>query len=143
MTDGPVEILMVGFPDDRLRPKLVSALVDLVETETIRLLDVVVAAKDDEGSVRVLEIDDLDADARELFYDLDGEYGGLVGEQDVLLAAERLPAGTSAVLLVWENRWAARFAAAVRDSGGGLIMHERVPRDAAAEALAALERDCA
>ncbi len=141
MTDGPVEVLLVHFPDNRFRPELVASLIDLVELGTIRLLDLVVIRKDNDGTVTSLEIDDLEPETRELFFDLDGEYDGLISDEDITLAGADLPGGTSAAMLIWENTWAARFAAALRDSGADVVVHDRLPQPVVEEALAALSGD--
>ena len=97
MPEGPVEYLLVTFPDGQFRGELVASLVDLVDTETIRILDLVVIAKANDGTVTSLEIDDLDDNHRDLFSDLCGEYGGLPSAEEIAFAAEGLDSGQLAV----------------------------------------------
>jgi hypothetical protein len=138
MPDGPVEYLVIEFPSNEFHADLVAALNDLVASGTVRILDLVLVAKDGEGNVEALEIDDLDDEVRALFTDLDGEYDGLFGQDDILLAAEALDPGHLAAVMVFENSWAARFVGAMRAAGGVVVANERIPADVIDEALAAL-----
>lgn len=135
---GPVDWLVVEFPGSQFKGEIAPALDDLVEAGTIRVLDLVLIKKDEDGSVGFFEISDLD----------ESELGGIVGyetELATLLAAEDVEAvaaavepGSSAGLLVWENTWAAPFASAVRRAGGQLVANGRIPVQAI---LAAIEAD--
>jgi uncharacterized protein DUF6325 len=138
MINGPVEYLLIEFPNSRFRGEIVPALVDLVELRTIRILDLAIVYKDPDGTVLTLEIDDLDDDIRELFYDLEGEYDGLISDADEALIAEALAPGSTATALVWENVWATAFAQAVRRAGGEVIVNERIPGPAVESAMAGL-----
>jgi hypothetical protein len=73
------------------------------------------------------------------FADVEGEAGGVLNDEDLELAAETLEPDSSAALLVWEHRWAARVAQAIRDAGGRIIAGERVPHEIVEKALAGLE----
>ena len=127
MAVGPVEYLVVAFPGSRFRGDLVPELRRLVDGDVIRILDLTFVKRDDDGTVRLLELDSLDADEAAVFADVRGEVGGLLSDEDVALMAEEIPAGSSAALLVWENVWAAPIAAAVRAADGVVVAHERVP----------------
>ena len=141
MSDGPVEYLVVEFPGNEFHSDLVAALNDLVTTRTVHILDLVLIAKDADGNVEALEIDDLDSEINALFSDLDGEYDGLFGEEDVELAAAALEPGHMAVVIVFENTWAARFVTAMRAAGGVVVANERIPADVIDAALAGLETE--
>ena len=136
MTIGPVEYIIVGFPGNEFNGKIAPELIALVESETVRILDLIFIGKDAEGNVVSFEIDDLDALAG--FADLDGEVGGLIGAEDIEFAAAQLEPNSSAALLIWEDRWAAPFAQAVRDSGGVLLQGARIPHELIEPALSAL-----
>ncbi|MFC1410093.1 DUF6325 family protein [Streptacidiphilus sp. N1-12] len=127
MAVGPVEYLVVAFPGSRFRGDLLPELKKLVDGGIVRILDLTFVKRDDEGAVRFLELDSLDADEAAMFADIDGEVGGLLSEEDLALVAEEIPAGSSAALLVWENTWAAPITGAIRAAGGVLVAHERVP----------------
>jgi len=136
MTIGPVEYIIVGFPGNQFNGKIAPELIALVESETVRILDLIFIGKDAAGDVVSFEIDDLDALAG--FGDLDGEVGGLIGPEDIEFAAAQLEPNSSAALLIWEDRWAAPFAQAVRDSGGVLLQGARIPHELIEPALSAL-----
>jgi hypothetical protein len=136
MTIGPVEYIIVGFPGNEFSGKIAPELIALVESETVRILDLIFIGKDADGNVVSFEIDDLDALAG--FADLDGEVGGLIGAEDIEFAAAQLEPNSSAALLIWEDRWAAPFAQAVRDSGGVLLQGARIPHELIEPALSAL-----
>lgn len=136
-TLGPVEMLMIGFPDDRFDGSIVPALAELVDTGTIRILDLVVLRKDLEGNVAAVEVSELDPDEAGPLDDLDGEVGELFSDEDLLTAGDELEPGSAAALVLWENSWAANLAAAVRGNGGEVLVHDRIPAEVVAEALAA------
>ena len=89
-----------------------------------------------DGSVLVVELDEADDETSGAFDDLEGEGSELLSDGDLELAAESLEPGNSALLLVWENTWAARMVHALRDADFRLLAHERIPADAVAAAVA-------
>jgi Family of unknown function (DUF6325) len=127
MTIGPVEYIIVGFPGNQFNGQIAPELVDLVESGTIRILDLIFIGKDADGSVVAFEIDELDAAAG--FSGLDGDVGGLISPADIEYAAAALEPNSSAALLIWEDVWATRFAEAVRKSGGVLLEGARMPHE--------------
>ncbi len=136
MTIGPVEYIIVGFPGNEFNGEIAPELIALVESGTIRILDLIFIGKDIDGSVVAFEIDELDAAAG--FGGLDGEAGGLISPADIEYAAAALEPNSSAALLIWEDVWAARFAEAVRKSNGVLIEGARMPHEIVAPLLADL-----
>jgi len=136
MTIGPVEYIIVGFPGNKFTGGIAPELIALVESGTVRVLDLIFIGKDADGSVLSFEIDDLDDAAG--FGDLDGEVGGLISPEDVEFAAAQLEPNSSAALLLWEDLWAAPFATAVINSGGVLLQGARIPRELIEPALTAL-----
>ncbi len=119
MTTGPVEYIIVGFPGNQFNGEIAPELIALVESGTVRILDLIFIGKDADGDVVSFEIDDLDA--LPASRGLDAEVGGLIGPEDIEFAAAQLEPNSSAALLIWEDVWAAPFARAVRDSGGVLL----------------------
>ena len=136
MAIGPVEYVIIGFPENKFTGAIAPALAKLIDSKTIRILDLVFIAKDEAGDVVVFEFDQLDELAA--FAALDGETGGLIQEDDVAYAAASLAPNSSAALLLWEDLWAAEFADAVLGSGGVLIESARIPHDLVQAALADL-----
>jgi hypothetical protein len=136
MTIGPVEYIIVGFPGNKFTGEIAPELVALVESGTVRILDLIFIGKDSDGSVVSFEIDELDAAAG--FDRLEGDAGGLISPADIEYAAAALEPNSSAALLIWEDVWAARFAEAVRNADGILLEGARIPHELIAPALAGL-----
>lgn len=135
---GPVDIVLIGFPPDApMTGEAVPILLNLVEQGVIRVLDVLFIHKEADGTFSGFDIKDLDHDRIGGFAAFEGAHTGLIGDEDVATAAEAVEPGSSAVLLVYENRWAAPFANAVRRNGGVLLATERV---GIADLMEALDR---
>lgn len=135
---GPIDFVLLEFPRDRLTGEAGRALMDLVERGTIRLYDLVVISKDQDGTVEVLEITDPMSEAAGFAY-FAGARSGLIDDGDMQEAASAMNPGTVAALIVFENSWAIPFVAAARNSGGELIASARIPAAEILEALDALE----
>ena len=135
---GPVDWLVVEFPGSRFKGEIAPALDELVEAGTIRVLDLVLIKKAEDGSVDLFEISDLDESELGGIVAYETELAMLLGAEDVEAVAAAVEPGSSAALLVWENTWAAPFASAVRRAGGQLVANGRIPVQAI---LAAIEAD--
>jgi hypothetical protein len=132
---GPVDYVVLEWPDKQPTGQVAPLIVDLVERGIIRVLDVAFLGKDENGSVFAIEIPDLDPD----FAAFAGASSGLITGEDLEAAAEALEPGTSAAVLLWENRWAAPVAVALRRSGGQLVASGRIPVQAIIAALDATD----
>lgn len=137
---GPIDYILVEWPGRQPTGEAVPHLIDLVDRGVIRLLDLAFIAKGEDGSVARLEIADVGGEVEE-FAVFEGVSSGLLSEEDTNEAAQALEPGTSAALLVYENRWAAPFAAAVRRGGGQLVASGRIPVQAILAALDAAEEE--
>ncbi len=135
---GPIDYILVEWPGRQPTGEAMPHLIDLVDRGLIRILDLTFIAKGEDGSVAGLEIADL-GDAVAEFGVFEGATSGLLSDEDVNEAGAALEPGTSAALLVYENRWAAPFAAAVRRSGGQLVASGRIPVQDVLAALDAAE----
>jgi hypothetical protein len=133
---GPIDYVVLEWPGRQPRGEVAPLILDLVDRGIIRILDIAFMAKDENGDVVAIELNELDGDGA--FADFEGASTGLIGDDDLQEAANALEPGTSAAILVWENRWAAPVAVAVRQSGGQLVASGRIPVQAI---LAALEAD--
>ncbi len=127
MAIGPVEYIIVGFPGNQFKGEIAPELAKLVESGTIRILDLVFITKDADGNASALDFEDHDDVA--LFHAIDGEVGGFISDEDIGYAAEALEPDSSAALLIWEDVWATPFVEAMRNSGGVLIEGSRIPHD--------------
>lgn len=135
---GPIDYIIVEWPDRQPNGEVAPHLVDLVERGLIRILDFALLVKDEEGVTAAIEIEDLDGPAERLRV-FEGAASGMLDGDDLAEAANALEPGTSAALLVYENVWAAPFASAVRRSGGQLVASGRIPVQDVIAALDALE----
>ena len=135
---GPIDYLLVEWPGRQPNGEVAPHLVDLVERGLIRILDLAFIAKAEDGSVAVLEIADVGGQV-EAFAAFEGASSGLLSDEDIEEAGGALEPGTSAALLVYENRWAAPLASALRRSGAQLVASGRIPIEDVLAALDAAE----
>ncbi len=133
---GPVEYLVVGFPGNKFKGEIAPALAKLVDDKLVRVLDLIFIGKDVDGTTVTFEVDEVDGEAS--FSVVDGEVGGLIGDDDIAHAAAGLEPGSSAALLIWEDLWAAPFAQAVRNADGIVLEGGRIPAEIIEAALTAL-----
>ncbi|MCF2525963.1 DUF6325 family protein [Yinghuangia soli] len=134
---GPVDCMVVEFPGSNFRGEIAPALAALVNSGTIRILDLTFIRKDADGSLTHLELDAIDPSAVSAFDELDGTIAGLLSPDDIAAIGAALPEDSSAALLVWENTWAARVASAVGRADGRVTLFERIPADVAEAAMLA------
>ncbi len=135
---GPIDYLVVEWPGRQPTGEAAPLLVDLVDRGLIRILDIAFLAKGEDGSVTTLELSAL-AEQSESLNELAGASSGLLSDEDAEEAASALEPGTTAAILVYENRWAAPFAAALRRSGAQLVANGRIPVQGILAALDAAE----
>jgi len=131
--------MIVAFPGNKFTGQIAPELADLVESGTIRIIDLTVVVKDADGNVVGMELLELDPEVQEAFEKMNVEITGLLGEDDIALAADALEPNSSAALLVWEDLWAAKLAQALRDADGVLIQRQVVPHEVIQEAREAVE----
>src|SRR3954470_23044344 len=135
---GPVDYLVVEFPSGaaNFTGEMASELLALVDSGTIRVIDVVILTKDEDGVVEAMELSDIgELGALQA---LEAELAELLAEDDVENLAAAMDPGSVAGVLIYENVWAAPFASAARRSGGQLIANGRIPIQAI---VAAIEAD--
>jgi hypothetical protein len=124
---GPVDYLVVEFPPDasNFTGEMAAELAKLADAGTIRILDILILQKDDNGDIEALEIDDLD-EVSEIVH-LEADIAEILAAEDVVHLAAAMENGTTAGVVVWENTWAAPFASAARRAGGQLVASGRIP----------------
>ena len=135
---GPIDYVLVEWPDDPPSGEAAPIVFDLVERGIIRVLDFAIFAKNEDGDVAAIDFGELPEHAAAL-EDFRGASSGILGEEDLAEAAAAITPGALAALIVYENTWAAPFAVAVRRSGGQLVSSERIPVQAFLAALDAVE----
>jgi hypothetical protein len=134
---GPIDYIVLEWPGRQPKGDVAPLIVDLVERGIIRLLDVAFMVKGEDGSVAALEFGELNGDGD--FGEFEGASSGLLGQEDLEEAATALKPGTTAAVLIWENRWAAPVAIALRRSGGELVASGRLPIQSIVAALESVE----
>jgi hypothetical protein len=124
---GPVDYLVVEFPpgEQHFSGELATELARLVDTGTIRVLDLVIVQKDADGTIDAFEIDDLDR--LDELRAAEAQLADILAADDVINLAEAMEPGSTAAVVVWENSWAAPFASAARRAGGQLVASGRIP----------------
>ena len=139
---GPVDAVVIGFPAGApMTGDAVPLMMDLIDKGIIRVLDVMFVTKEADGTFAGFNATDLTSDSVGDFTLFEGASSGLIGDEDVSKAADVIEPGTSAVLIIYENRWSVPFATAVRRNGGELIAHVRIPHEDFVAALDAAEAD--
>jgi uncharacterized membrane protein len=136
---GPISYVIVQFPGNKMTGEGLPILVDLVDRGVIRILDLVVVTRAEDGSTAVMELSDLDGDVEVDLAVFDGVSSGLIGESDIAEATNAIAPGSSAGVLLFENRWAAPFVQALRRGGAELVAAGYVTHDDLADALEAAE----
>ena len=137
---GPVDVVVIGYPPDAPRTRRGDPTVRrLVDRGIIRVLDVLMVQKDSEGVISGVEIADLDGDGVNDLVVFAGARTGMLGEEDASTAREALRPGEAALLICFENAWAAPFASAVRRNGGRVLAFERIAAQDVLDTLEALE----
>jgi hypothetical protein len=136
---GPVDYVVVEFPAGKsnFTGEMAGELASLVESGTIRVLDLLILNKAEDGTVEAFEIDDLDEEEAGELIGLETEIAEVLAAEDVVHLAEAMENGSTAGVLVWENSWAAPFASATRRAGGQMIATGRIPIQAIAASIEA------
>ncbi|MGO9904100.1 MAG: DUF6325 family protein [Solirubrobacteraceae bacterium] len=137
---GPIDVVVIGYPPGApMTGEAVPLLLDLVDRGIIRVLDALFVQKEADGTFRGFDLANLDEDTAGDLAAFAGASTGMLNDDDAALAAAEIEPGSAAVLIAYENRWAAPFIAAVHRSGGVLIANERIGVQALIDALDAAE----
>jgi len=136
MTFGPIDFIALEFPGNRFKGEILPDLFELVDKGIIRIIDLVIIMKDQDGQVAVRELRELDPAHIEIFSPLNAEVNQMITESDIDMIAEKLADNSTAGILLIENLWAKKTQQAMMDANGRLVMFERIPHDVVEEALA-------
>lgn len=136
MTLGPIEVLMLRFPGNKFRGEIAPALADLIESGTIRVIDLLFAIKDADGELDVLELKDMEGDLS-VFEPMTSELSDTLTEDDAQQLARAIPNNSSAAIMLFENTWAKTFVDAVVRANGEVVLNERIPRAVVEDLVAA------
>jgi len=126
---GPVDVVVIGFPGNKFTGQIAPAIMDLVNSGTVRVIDLQFVSKDVDGVVTTISIEDLDPDLGPGFLAIDVIQPGALGAEDAEELSDDLEPNTSALMIAFENAWAERFVDAVRGADGFVIDTIRIPAD--------------
>jgi hypothetical protein len=126
---GPISYVIVEYPTNRLTGEALRELVDLVDRGIVRILDLRFVTRDPDGSIRAMELEDLDGDGEFDIAIFEGVSSGLITHEDMTDATDVLESGSSAAILIFENRWAKSFTQALRRGGAELVAAGYISQD--------------
>jgi hypothetical protein len=135
MTYGPIDFIALDFDTDKLKGEILPALLELAEKKIVRIMDLVVIQKYEDGNHEALEIQELDSDLMAVFDPLDIEVSGIVQVEDIEAIAAGMEKNSTAAILLFENLWAIKFKEAILNADGRLLVQERIPHEIIEETL--------
>jgi hypothetical protein len=135
MTYGPIDFIALEFKTDQLTGESLPALLELVQNKIVRVIDLVIILKDQDGDYQVLEIEELAPDILSIFDPLEIEISGIIQVEDIEVIAGAMENNTTAALLLFENLWAIKFGEAVTRASGRMVMYDRIPFEVVNETL--------
>ena len=141
MSYGPIDFVALQFESDKLEGEILPVLLELAEKEIVRVVDLVVIQKYEDGSHEAVELQELDPKTIKVLDPLKVEVSGIVQVEDIDAMAEAMEADTTAAILLFENLWPIRFNEAVLKADGRLLVHERIPDEDVEETLAIFARE--
>lgn len=138
MFDLPLEYALIAFKEGKFSGQIVPELLDLAERGIVRFVDIVFIQKDEDGSTRTIELNDLDPESYAMFVPMGEHVSSLFTNDDLEIAARRLPNNAAAMLILWENLWVANLRQAVVDAGGELVERVQIAPEVVEEFVQAL-----
>ena len=136
MTYGPIDIVALAFPGNKFTGEGLSELITLVQNKTVRIIDLVIVVKDENGNVLTRELQELDPSLISVFDPLQVSVTSLVSTNDIENISAALPNNTSAAIMLYENLWAVRFVEAMEKADAQVVLQMRIPHQVVAEELA-------
>jgi hypothetical protein len=126
MIELPLEYALIEFEGGKLTGKIVPELMDLAQRQIVRFVDIVFIEKDENGEAYAVELNDLDPELYEMFVPMGEHVSSLFTNDDLELAASKLPVNSAAMLFLWENLWLANLGQAMLDAGGRLVERRQI-----------------
>ena len=123
---GPVDVAVIAFDEPKFDGSVASAIADLVAQGIVRVLDIVLVNKDENGETTLFEVTDVDGDGIPDLIAVKGDIPGLLSEEDAGAAIESMPNSSAIAMIAWENTWLIRAGQAIRNNGGTLVAFERI-----------------
>ncbi|HEY7199664.1 MAG TPA: DUF6325 family protein [Candidatus Dormibacteraeota bacterium] len=138
-TLGPVDVAVIEFEGGRFRNEVASVLADVIDPGIVRIVDLVFLAREEDGSVRAIELDEVAPEVADAMSPLTDEISGLLSDEDVSRVGERLGTNSLAAIIALEHAWLGRVSEAVTSASGRMVALERIPADVVEKALVARE----
>jgi hypothetical protein len=135
MTYGAIDFLALDFKGNNFKGEIMPALRQLVENQTIAIIDLVIVLKDKDGKVSAAELQQLAPDIIAIFDPLKAGVNEMIKNEDIEMVGAELENNSSAAVMLYENLWSIRFKEAVLNAGGRVLMQERIPNEVVLEAL--------
>jgi hypothetical protein len=135
MTYGPIDFLALEFKGNQFKGEIMPALMDLVNKEIVRVIDLVIVQKDAAGKVMMREMQQAEPSVVALFDPLKAQITGMIQVEDIEMIGEKLENNTTAAVMLFENLWSIKFREAVLNANGRLVMYERIPAEVVQETL--------
>jgi Family of unknown function (DUF6325) len=135
MTYGPVDFIALEFKGNQFKGEVLPALLELVENKIVRVIDFIVVIKDQDGTHRALELEQLDNEVVRIFEPIELEISGLIQVEDIGMIAGLLENNSTAAILMIENLWAVKFGEAAVRANGHMVMFERIPFEVVNETM--------
>ena len=126
MLDLPLEYALIEFKDAKFSGEIIPQLLDLAARGIVRIVDIAFVEKEADGATRTLELNDLDPETYEMFVPIGEHVSSLFTNDDLEIAASRLPEKSAAALILWENLWVADLRKAIVDAGGRLVERAQI-----------------
>ncbi len=140
MTYGPIDFLALEFKGNKFKGEILPELLELVQNKIVRVVDLVIVQKDEDGTHRALELQQLDTEVVRIFDPLEFEISGIIQVEDIEMIAELMGNNTTAALMLFENLWAIKFGEAAQRANGRMVMHERIPFEVVNETMDAFAK---
>jgi hypothetical protein len=135
MTYGAIDFVALEFKGNQFKGEIMPALIDLIEKKIVRVIDLVIVIKDENGIASAAELQELDPQAIAIFDPLKAEITGMIKAEDVEKVGKLLDNNTTAAMMLFENLWSLRFKEAVLNANGRLVMMQRVPDEVVQEVM--------
>jgi Family of unknown function (DUF6325) len=135
MTYGPIDFVALEFKGNQFKGEILPELLDLVNREVVRVIDMIVVKKDADGKVTHQEMQEHGKAVLAVFDPLKAEINGMIQVEDIEMIGEKLEPNTTAAVLLFENLWAVNFVKAVENANGRAVMHIRIPHEVVVETM--------
>ena len=135
MTYGPIDFVALEFKGNQFKGEIFPEIMNLVNKEIVRVIDIIVVQKDADGKITHREMQEHDNDVLSVFDPLKAEINGMIQVEDIEMIGEKLENNTTAALLMFENLWAIKFVEAVENANGRAVMHVRIPHEVVVETM--------